>query len=146
MTILDTIKADAIAARKARDAGTASVLTSLIGEVETKCTGNAAIKGPADVDAALLATIKKFIDGAHEMIEKGSGRPDIVAQSQAEIAVLERYRPKQMSEAELRDIVQAFRGANPDAKMGDYMAMLKRDHGGQYDGRMASTVVKETLG
>jgi uncharacterized protein YqeY len=143
--LIDQIKSDQIKARLARDAVRAGLLTSLIGEIESKVRGNEKIKTPEDVEAVALSQIKKFIDGANEMIEKASGRPEIVEQSKAEIAILDGYRPKQMTEDQLRKAIAGFKAHNAGANIGQYMGWLKKEHGGSYDGAMAQRIVKEML-
>ncbi|RYG16121.1 hypothetical protein EON82_25395 [bacterium] len=141
--LLDTIKADFKTARLARDAQASALLSSLIGEAEKQIVGNPKITTDSQRDEIVLNTVKKFIDGAKEMIETGASRPELVAQSKAEIEILDGYRPKQMSEDELRAAIGAFKDGNPGAKIGQYMGWLKATYAGQYDGAMAQRLVKE---
>lgn len=143
--LLDQIKADFKTARLARDAQTSALLSSLIGEAEKLMVGNPKITTDGQRDDIVLSTVKKFIDGANEMIEKAVGRPELVEQSKAEVKILDRYRPKQMSEDEIRAALASYRDGQPDAKIGQYMGFLKSNFGGQYDGGLAQRLIKDFL-
>ena len=70
------------------------------------------------------------------------------AQEAAEIAVIEEFLPKQMSEAEARDAIAAAieaTGAAGPKDMGKVMAALKARHAGRLDFAKASGLVKELL-
>jgi hypothetical protein len=141
--ILDTIKADYKTARIARDTAATALLSSLIGEVDKKIVGNPDVTTDEQRETIVLSVVKKFIDGAKEMIAVAGDRPDTVAQANAEIVLLDKYRPAQMSEGDLRVVIEAFKQANPGAKIGQYMGELARAHKGQYDGALAQRLVKE---
>jgi len=81
------------------------------------------------------------------MYEKGN-RPDLVAQESGEIAVIERFLPKQMGEAEMKDAIAktvAALGAKDVKDMGKVMAELKKTYAGQMDFAQASAMVKNQL-
>jgi uncharacterized protein YqeY len=62
--------------------------------------------------------------------------------AESEQAILSSYSPQQMTEAELREAINAFRAANPDANVGAIMAHLKETFGGRYDGKAASALAR----
>lgn len=74
-----------------------------------------------------------------------AGRNDLISQVQAEISVLEKYMPKQLSIEEVRQLVQTVTAGKPDLKMGDVMKAVMPQVGGKADGRVVSQVVKEVL-
>ncbi|MES1991717.1 MAG: GatB/YqeY domain-containing protein [Pseudomonadota bacterium] len=102
-------------------------------------------------DADLLELFSKMVKQRREsadMYEKG-GRADLVASEKAEIAVLEEFMPKQMSEAETKAAVAAVvaeLGAASVKDMGKVMAALKTKYAGQMDFGKAGAVVKVALG
>ena len=102
-------------------------------------------------DADLLELFSKMVKQRREsadMYEKG-GRADLVASEKAEIAVLEEFMPKQMSEAETKAAVEAVVaevGATSVKDMGKVMAALKTKYAGQMDFGKAGAVVKAALG
>jgi hypothetical protein len=98
----------------------------------------------------ILGLLQSMIKQRQESIalyEKG-GRCELAEQERGEIAVIERFLPKQMGEAEM---VQAVReaisetGAQTLKDMGKIMAALKSRYAGQMDFAKASALVKQTL-
>ena len=80
--------------------------------------------------------------------EKG-GRPELAANEQDEIAIIQTYMPKQMSEDEARAAVAAVIasiGASGIKDMGKVMAELKTKFSGQMDMGKAGGLVKGLLG
>ena len=82
------------------------------------------------------------------LYEQGN-RPELVEQEGAEIAVIETFMPKQLSDAELEEAVAAAiaaTGAQAAKDMGRVMAALREKHAGQMDFAKASAVAKKKLG
>jgi uncharacterized protein len=102
-------------------------------------------------DADVLAIITKQVKQRRDSIieyNKG-GRPDLAAQEQAEIAMLEVYLPKQLSEAEIRERAQAViaeLGVTDMKGFGSVMKRLSADLCGIADGQIVNRVVRELLG
>jgi uncharacterized protein YqeY len=102
-------------------------------------------------DADVLAIITKQVKQRRDSIieyNKG-GRPDLAVQEQAEIAVLEVYLPKQLSEAEIRERAQAViaeLGMTDMKGFGSVMKRLSADLRGIADGQIINRVVRELLG
>ena len=102
-------------------------------------------------DADVLAIITKQVKQRRDSIieyNKG-GRPDLAVQEQAEIAVLEVYLPKQLSEAEIRERAQAViaeLGVTDMKGFGSVMKRLSADLRGIADGQIINRVVRELLG
>ncbi len=101
-------------------------------------------------DAAVIALLQKEIKNRREAVEeaKKANRPDLVADNEAEIAVVERFLPKAMSAEELRALAQAAiaeTGASSQADMGKVMKALLPKVAGRAAGDQVSAVVKELL-
>ncbi len=82
-----------------------------------------------------------------ESFDKG-GRPELAAKEKAELAVLEAYLPKQMSDDELRAICQeiiAKTGSQGAADMGKVMKELMPLVKGKADGRRVQDALKALL-
>lgn len=156
MALLDELKADQLAARKSNDRLKADLLTTLIGEA-TQITTEEFKRGVTAVtDEKVAATVAKFLKSTKltlenlaseraRLIETGGDASKVVARitaAETEQAILSTYSPKQMTEAELRDAINAFRAANPDANVGAIMAHLKETFGGRYDGKAASALAR----
>jgi len=68
--------------------------------------------------------------------------------SDVELEILNQYLPKQMSEEELKSKIELIIGSNSYdgmKDMGKVMGELKSNYDGQYDGGMASTIIKKIL-
>lgn len=148
MTILDSVKAAQLQARKDKRADDASTLTTLIGEAEMigKNDGNR-----VTTDAEVVAVIKKFVKNIDEtlnVLSKDSTKVDRVEALSKEKALLSTFLPQQLSEDELRHILTTFvsklEDKNPKA-MGKVLASLKEQFAGRYDGALASKITKELL-
>ena len=104
---------------------------------------------PAD-DNKVLDVIAKEIRRRRESIEafKKGNRSDLVAQEEAELAVLLSYLPEQMSRAEVmaaaRRVVDAVGAKGPSDK-GKVMAQLMPQLKGKADGKEVSEIVSELL-
>ncbi len=101
-------------------------------------------------DAAVLAVLDKMVKQRRDSIAQYqvAGRADLAEAEQAEIAVIERYLPAKLGEAELQAAVQAAiaeTGASGPADMGKVMAVLKPRLAGQADMGQVSALVKKAL-
>lgn len=77
-----------------------------------------------------------------------SGREDLIAQVNEEIAILSEYLPKQLSREEIEKIVEeviANLGATSMKEMGPVMKEAKAKIGPAADGKTINEVVKEKL-
>ncbi|MGH6977471.1 MAG: GatB/YqeY domain-containing protein, partial [Stellaceae bacterium] len=82
-----------------------------------------------------------------DLYEKGN-RPELAAKEKGEIAVIERFLPKQMSGAELEAAIKGTikeAGASSIKDMGKVMAALRTKYAGQIDPAAASQTVKKLL-
>jgi len=76
------------------------------------------------------------------------GRADLATKEKEEMAVIERFLPKQLSEAEIKDAVAkiiADTGAASSADMGKVMGVASKQLAGLADGKTISGIVKELL-
>ena len=138
MSLYLTIKTDALSARKRRDTATATSLTTLIGELET-FSKNA---GREPTDADVVAFVKKTVKNIDETLSVVGRTDGLVSDAMlAEKELFERYLPKQLSELELKEVIEGFIAAGT-TNVGDAMRLLKTQYNGQYDGALASTILK----
>lgn len=101
-------------------------------------------------DMAIVALIQKEIKNRRESLEeaKTANRPDLVANNEAEIKVLEVFLPQAMPAEELRAIVQAAiaeTGAAAPSDMGKVMKVVMPKVAGRAPNDMISAAVKELL-
>lgn len=106
-------------------------------------------KGVSDADIlGILGRMVKQRQESARLYEEG-GRIDLAEKERDEIAVIEEFLPKQLSEAEIRDAVARAveeTKATSIRDMGRVMAMLKERHAGQMDFARAGAAVKAALG
>jgi len=101
-------------------------------------------------DADVLAVIDKMVKQRRDSIAQfeAGKRMDLVAIEQSELEVLQGYLPKQLSDAEIDDMVAASiaaTGAAGPAGMGKVMAELKGQLAGRADMSIVSAKVKARL-
>jgi uncharacterized protein YqeY len=95
--------------------------------------------------AALRSEVKKRQQSAETYA--GLGKSEEVENLKTEIAILEEFLPRQMSEAQVRERIQAFLAANPDVNhAGKLTGAIKKELGDQVDGKMLNDLCREALG
>jgi uncharacterized protein YqeY len=148
--IRDDIKAATIAAMKsgAKDeVGTLRLAQAAIKnrDIEAR-TGGA----PEDDDALVTEVLQKMVKQRRESadIYRKGGREDRALAEEAEIGVIERFLPAQMSDDEARAAIQAIvaeAAASSMKDMGRVMALVKERLGASIEPARASTLVKAAL-
>jgi uncharacterized protein len=116
-------------------------------DIEVRPKGNA--EGIADPD--IQSMLQQMIKQRRESIELYSQgkRPELAEKERGEIAIIERFLPKAMSEEEAESAVKAAIAATGAASikdMGKVMAALKEKYAGQIDPAKSSQMVKKLLG
>ena len=101
-------------------------------------------------EGAILALLQTMVKSRRESIElyQKGGRPELAAQEQAEITVIQSFLPAQLDESATHAAVQAAiaaTGATSVKDMGKVMAALKASHAGTMDFSAAGAVVKDLL-
>jgi uncharacterized protein YqeY len=108
---------------------------------------SAAAEMTPDTENKILMKAAKQRKEAAEIFEK-EGRHELAVKERAELSVIERYLPKQMSEeeihAELVKIVGEV-GAKGPQDMGKVMGSATRSLAGKEDGKIISEIVKKLL-
>jgi len=100
----------------------------------------------ADETKLLQKLIKQRRDSL-EIYEK-QNRADLAQKEKEEIAVIEKFLPKQLGAGELRAFIEKIieeTGASSPADMGKVMGAANKQLAGQADGKTISAVVKELL-
>lgn len=83
-----------------------------------------------------------------EIFEK-QGREDLATKEKEEMAIIERFLPKQLTEEEIKEAVSkiiAETGASSAADMGKVMGAASKQLAGKADGKTISAIVKQLLG
>jgi uncharacterized protein YqeY len=139
-------------AMKARDACTVSTVRLILAtlkerDVAARGAGKVEEIGEAEIQRLLQAMIKQRRESA-ALYEQGK-RPELAAKEREEIAVIESFLPRQMSEEEIAAAAEAAiaeLGAAGPQDMGRVMAALRARHAGTIDMARAGTLVKRLLG
>ncbi|WNO55033.1 GatB/YqeY domain-containing protein [Stakelama saccharophila] len=147
--IRDDIKAALVTAMKSGDKQTTATIRlvqSAIKNRDIEARGSEV----ADDDALVTEVLQKMVKQRREsidMYEKG-GRAELAEAEAAEVAVIERFLPARMDEAETKAAIEQVKadvGATGMKDMGRVMAELKARHGTQLDMSKASGLVKASL-
>jgi uncharacterized protein YqeY len=139
-------------AMKAKDERTVSTVRMILArlkerDIDARGKGNAAGISDEDMLAMMQGMIKQRRESI-ELYEQGK-RPELAQKEREEIAVIEGFLPKQLSEAEMGEAIKAAiaeLGASGLKDMGKVMAKLKERHAGTMDFAKASGMVKAQLG
>ena len=142
----DRLKAETNAALKAQNKPRLSALRLISAALQQV---DIAARKPVP-DAEIPAVLQRMIKQRRESLAayQQAGRKQQADQEAAEIAVIEEFLPKQMSEAEAREVVAATIkevGAGSPKEMGKVMAALKARYAGRMDFAKASGWVKDLL-
>lgn len=147
MALEQQIQKDIMEAMKAHNTVRTNAVRAIKSEILLAKTSGA---GAETTDGDVIKLIQKLIKQRKEsaaMYAQG-GRQDLADNELAEAAEMEGYLPKQLSEAEVEEIVKgiiAETGASSMADMGKVMGLATKKLAGQADGRTVSTIVKKLL-
>ncbi|GHE53889.1 MULTISPECIES: GatB/YqeY domain-containing protein [Roseivirga] len=120
-------------------------IKSMILLAETDKGSSGELSGDAEMKL-LAKAVKQRKDSA--AIYKEQGREDLYAVEMAEAEVIERYLPKQLTEAELKQELEqiiAQVGASGPQDMGKVMGVASKALAGRAEGKAISTMVKTLL-
>ena len=146
--LLTQIRSDLTAAMKARDALTTRTLRAVIAAVrEAEVAGEHATSlDDAGVEKVIAAQAKRRVEAA-EAFDQGN-RPEKAADERAELAVLEGYLPKQLTDDELVAIIDgtlAAEGISAKSDMGRAMKAVNAKVAGRADGKKVAGLVRDRL-
>ena len=139
MALLEQINADLKKAMLERDEVTRDTLRMVKSEL-------LALDDPDEL-VVLSRAVKTRRDSIKSYVE--GGRQDLADKEQAEIEVIERYLPKQLSEDETREAIAGIieeLGLSTKKDLGKVMKEVKARYPGQVDGRLASSLAGQLLG
>ena len=148
--IRDDIKAALVSAMKSGDKAGVGTLRMLQSAIKNRDIELRTASIQPDDDALVTDVLQKMIKQRREsvdMIEKG-GRAELAAIEQAEISVIERFLPQQMSEDQAKAAIAALiaeTGAGSLKDMGRVMALVRERHTTSIEPARASALVKALL-
>ncbi|WP_336986556.1 GatB/YqeY domain-containing protein [Altererythrobacter aquiaggeris] len=146
----DDIKTATITSMKAGDKERTATLRLIGAKIKDRDIELRTTAKDVDDQAMVIEVLQKMAKQRREsitMFEEG-GRTELAAKETGELAVIEEFLPKQMSEADTRAAIEQIKtelGADSIKDMGKVMAELKSRHGTELDMSKASSLVKESL-
>ena len=135
-------------AMKARDEGVLRGLRAIKAEIiKAKTEPGAAGEIDEATEQKFLQKMMKQRRDSLEIFEK-QGRADLASKEKEEMAVIEKFLPKQLDAAELKEAITkiiAETGASSAADMGKVMGVASKQLAGKADGKTISGIVKDLL-
>lgn len=129
-------------AMRARDRLRIDVLRGVIAAVKNAKVDKQVPELP---EAEIVAVVRKELNKRLEIADfaRQAGRAETVAQAEAEKAILEAYLPAQMDAAALETAIRAIAAELGGTQIGPIMAELRKRHAGQFDGKLASELIRK---
>ncbi len=148
--IRDELKAALIAAMKGGDKPSVATIRMVQSAVKNRDIELRTGTAPADDDLVITEVLQKMVKQRRESetLYRQGGRPELAEAEKAEIAIIERFMPTQMSEDEAKAAVAAViaeLGATSMKDMGRVMAEVKARHASSIEPARASGLVKAAL-
>jgi uncharacterized protein YqeY len=149
LSLKDTIQADIKTALLGGNRFDAEVLRGLkaaILDEEVSSGARDAGLGDEAIEKVVAREVKKRRESAR--LYRENGREELAESEEKELAVLERYLPEQISEAELATLVDAAiveTGASGPQAMGQVIGAVKKQVGNKADGAVISRIVGAKL-
>ncbi len=143
---LEDFKSDLVTAMKAKDARRVDTIRLLISELkyaEIELKAQNKEMGEADIQKVLSREAKKRKESI-EVFEK-SGRQDLADPEKEELVIINEYLPKQMSMADVEEIVKQAVSEASDKNFGVVMKAAMEKLKGQADGKTVSELVRKHL-
>jgi uncharacterized protein YqeY len=148
MSLEQQIMAEMKDAMKAKNEGVLRSLRAIKAEIiKAKTEPGAGGEIDTATEQKFLQKMMKQRRDSLEIFEK-QGREDLAIKEREEIEVIEKFLPKQISEAEIKEAVAAIitqTGATSPADMGKVMGIASKQLAGLADGKTFSNIVKELL-
>lgn len=146
MSLREQLEADMKAAMRARDNETRDAIRYVLSAVKNAEIDKRSALTPEEELKLLRSQVKQRQDSIEQF--RSGGREDLAEKEEAQVRILERYLPQQMSDEELDRFVRdgiAEAGAESPKDMGRVMGLLSARAEGRVDGRRLSTAVRDAL-
>ncbi|MCD5411012.1 MAG: GatB/YqeY domain-containing protein [Clostridiales bacterium] len=146
MTLKDKLASDIKQAMKNKDIIAKNIITLVRADVKRLEVDNRIELDDSEVEKVIVKQVKQLRKALDEFTR--ANRADLIEQTQNEIAFLENYLPKQLTEEEIHDIVQgAIKTANATSMrdMGKVMGLVSEKTKDRADGKAVSQMVKKYL-
>ncbi|NOU76051.1 GatB/YqeY domain-containing protein [Paenibacillus sp. LMG 31458] len=147
MSLSDRLNEDMKQAMKSQDKFKLSVIRMVRSTIKNSEIELKRALDDNEVLDVLTREIKQRKDSLHEFTK--AGRDDLAESLKAELVILAEYMPQQLSEEEVKAIVQQTIqqiGASSKADMGKVMTALMPQVKGRADGKLINQLVQQLLG
>lgn len=148
MSLEQQIMTEMKEAMKSKNEGVLRGLRAIKAEIiKAKTEPGAAGEIDEATEQKFLQKMMKQRRDSLDIFEK-QGREDLAAKEREEMAVIEKFLPKKLDEAELKEIIKGIiteTGASSPADMGKVMGVASKQLAGKADGKVISGMVKELL-
>ncbi|MBS1584173.1 MAG: GatB/YqeY domain-containing protein [Bacteroidetes bacterium] len=134
-------------AMKAKDEATLRTLRAIKAGILLEKTSEGGKEITEADEIKMLQKMAKQRRDSLDIFEK-QNREDLAAKEREELAILERFLPRQMSADELKEVLKGIItqvGANSPTDMGKVMGVASKQLAGQADGKAISEAVKQLL-
>ena len=148
--IRDDIKAALIGAMKGGDKEATATIRLIQSAIKNRDIELRTASQQPDDDQMITEVMQKMIKQRRESVDlyRKGNREELAAKEEAEIAVIERFLPAQMDDAEASAAIQAIvaeLGASSMKDMGRVMAEARSRHASSIEPARASALVKAAL-
>ena len=148
MTIIERITEDMKSAMKEKNQLRLNAVRAIKSEITKEATSGKSAKELTEAD--ILKVIQRMVKQRTDSINqyKEAGRQDLVDEESNQLEYIKTYLPKQLSEAEVTDIIKKIiteTGATSIKDMGKVMKQANSELAGKADGKMISDIVKKSL-
>lgn len=141
-SLKDALRADLNEARRARDRVRTLVLSTTLAELRNKEIETGRLLDDDGARAVIARAIKQRQDAAAQMMQ--GGRSDLADREREQEGVLRDYMPPDLSADDVREMVREI-VAGGAGHIGAVMSALMPRIRGRFDGKTASSIVREEL-
>ena len=145
--MIEQVEAELREARLARDSEQVGALTMLLAALKDAEKANGGTLDDAGAVQVMTRERKKRVEAAESFRE--GGREEAALKEEAELAMIDRYLPAQLTPAEIAELISAAiseAGATEPKDLGSVMKILQPKTAGRADGKAVSMAVREALG
>ena len=144
MSLLSRLNDDMKTAMKAKDKESLQVIRMIKSSIQ-----NEQIKEGHDLtEDEELTVLSREMKQRRDSLHEEAGRDDLAEKVKSEIVIVEKYMPEQLSEDDIRQLVQEAitqTGASSVKEFGKVMGVIMPKVKGKADGNQVNAIVKELL-
>ena len=147
MSLKETLNNDIKSAMKTKDKETLAVLRMIKTAVQAAEIDKKEELNAEEELTILVREAKQRRESLAEFVK--AGRDELVAKTEAEIEIVERYLPKQLSVEEVKEVIATVAekiGATTQKEFGKLMGAVMQELKGKADGNVIKEQVKAHLG